>query len=139
MDIYSPSVEQVNMLINQPGMRPLGVPRWVTRLDAAPVLSDSRNMALAYAGGCALFEHLGRGSYEGHIFALPTYRGRQAVEFGRAAINWLFSRVNADSLLAMVPNQLPQARIYCKRLGMESRGRDLFQEHFQAEARQWVA
>jgi hypothetical protein len=102
------------------------------------LLREPRNLALAYQGGCALFEHLGRGSYEGHMFAQPGHRGRAALEFGRLAVRWLFAEAKAERLSVFAPRQLPQVSFYCRRLGMELLGRDLFQEHFQLEASRWA-
>ena len=86
----------------------------------------------------ALFEHVQRGSYEGHVFCLPGHRGAAALAFGRAAVSWLFETVCAERLAAHVPMWLPAARIYCRRLGLRSAGRDLFQEYFEVEAVSWV-
>lgn len=138
LGVFAPTVAQVNALVNAPGARPPAL-ACVPYLDATALLSEPRNLALAYQGGCAVFEHLGGGSYEGHMFAQPGHRGRQALEFGRAALKWLFNEVFATRLIVMAPNALPQVRVYCKRLGMESLGKDLFLEHFQTEAVQWAA
>jgi hypothetical protein len=131
---YIPTLSQLNELLNVPGVRPPTVPSHITYLDATDFLSEPRNVALAYQGGCAMFEHLGRGVYEGHMFAQPGHRGAEALEFGKLAVKWLFEVVNASKLIVMAPNQLPEVLFYCRKLGMESLGKDLFQEHFQLEA-----
>lgn len=137
--VFIPTLEQLNALLNAPGARPATVPACVPYLDASRFMSETRNAALAYVGGAALFEHVYRGSYEGHIFVQPGHRGRAAIAFGKTAIGWLFKTVGADRLIVAAPKQLPAVRVYCNRLGMESLGKDLFFEHFQTEAVQWAA
>lgn len=132
--MYIPTPQQVNELINRPDVRPATVPAKVSYMDARPFLSEPCNAALAYAGGVCLFEHLGRGSYEAHMFLLPGGRGAQGLEFGRSAMRWLFDVVKGERIVVAAPYLLPQVRFYCRRLGMESTGRDLFHEFFQAEA-----
>lgn len=137
METFVPTAEFVNGVINAPGVRPM-VQAGVGRLEAATFLSRVNNAVLAYQGGVAVFEHVERGSYEGHVFCLPGQRGAQALEFGRVAITWLFEEVSADRLLVPVAIWLPAARLYCRKLGLRGVARDLFQEYFEMEALQWA-
>lgn len=137
MGLFVPSTGFVNAVINAPGVRGT-VQQGQHRLDASRFLSEPRNAVIGWAGGLAAFEHVERGLYEGHVFALPGYRGAAALTFGKQAVSWLFAKVGADRLVAPVPIQLPAARIYCRRLGLRPSGRDLFQEYFEVEACQWA-
>lgn len=134
METYVPTLAQLNELLNAPGVRPATVPAHITYLDATSFALEPLNAALAYAGGCALFEHRGRGVYEAHMFAQPGHRGREALEFGKVAVKWLFDVVHASKLTVAAPNWLPQVALYCRKLGLEPIGKDLFEEHFQLEA-----
>lgn len=138
MMIFVPSVGFVNDVINAPGVRAT-VEQGTHRLDASRFLEEPRNAVIGWWGGVAVFEHVERGSYEGHVFCLPGHRGALALQFGRLALGWLFTKVGADRVVAPVPIQLPAARLYCRRLGLRSAARDLFQEYFEMEAHQWVA
>ncbi len=59
MDVYTPTLTQLNELLNAPGARPVTVPAHITHLDATAFIEEPRNMALAYRGGCARLEPLG--------------------------------------------------------------------------------
>lgn len=134
---FTPSVGFVNDIINAPGVRAT-VEQGAYRLDASRVLEQPQNAVIGWWGGVAVFEHVERGSFEGHVFCLPGCRGAKALQFGRLALDWLFGTVGASKLTAPVPVQLPAARIYCRRLGLRPVARDLFQEYFEVEAQQWV-
>jgi hypothetical protein len=136
-DLFVPSAEFVNAVINAPGVRATVQPGQ-HRLDASELLAQPRHAAVACRGGVAVFEHVEGGLYEGHVFCLPGHRGAAALQFGRAALGWLFAK-GAERIVATASMDLPAARFYCRRLGLLSVARDLFQEYFAVEAQQWAA
>lgn len=137
MDIFIPSPGFVEDVINAPGVRG-SVQRGQYRLEASSFLDEPRNAAIGWWGGVMVFEHVERGSYEGHVFCLPGHRGALALQFGRLGVSWLFDVVGAERLVAPVPIELPAARFYCRKLGLRASYRDLFQEYFTMEAQQWA-
>lgn len=138
MELLTPTLDFVNLVINDPAVRP-GVQRGTERLDCRAVYEDPSNQLIGFIGGVALFKHLGAAAFEGHVFVLPSYRGSEALAFGKAAVTWLFTGPMALRLSVPVPMVLPAARYYCRKLGLKSAGRDLFQEYFQVEAAEWAA
>lgn len=136
--LFVPDAAFVNAVLNHEAVRPTAQ-AGAYKLDAAQFLREPRNTAVACVGRVMLLEHVERGSYAAHVFCLPGQRGAAALAFGRAAITWLFDIVSADRLLAAAPIQLPAVGVYCRRLGLRSAARDLFQEYFEMEAQKWVA
>lgn len=132
MILFTPSPTFVNAVINHPQVRET-VQAGLHRLDSRDVLSNEENYAVAFEGGVALFMGLPNSVYEGHIFTLPTSRGSEALRFGKAAIQRLFTERRARKLVASVPLELRAARFYCRRLGLKSESVDLFGENFSME------
>ena len=132
METFHPTPAFVNTVINHPSVRPTAE-RGTHTLDSAEQLSIAANYCLAFAGGVAFFVAQGGGVYCGHIYILEGSRGRDGLLFGRLALQSLSEQRGARKLVASVPVWLPAARTYCRRLGLQSSGLDLFEEHFNME------
>lgn len=137
MKTFTPSPTFVDAVVNHPEVRPY-VEGGTARLHSADVVLNPDNYVVAWDGGVAVFIGRGQGVYEGHIATLPASRGVKALAFGKAALQRLFAERRARRLVAHVPLELPAARVYCRRLGLKSESRDLFEEHFSMEVSQWV-
>ena len=137
MILFTPSPFFFDAVINHSSVRPT-TQRGSERLSSEDVLEDPANLAVAFEGGVALFRKVGVQAYDGHIFVLDGSRGSEALQFGKAALARLATRPDAIYLHTGVPLALPAARTYCRRLGLKSEGRDLFNEYFSTEIQQWA-
>lgn len=138
MILFTPSATFVDAIINHPDVRNT-IERGTHRLQSASVIHDPNNYVVAYEQGVAVFVGRGLDIYEGHICTLKGSRGAEALRFGKAALHRLFTERRARKVVAYVPLELPAARFYCRRLGLKSESRDLFEEHFSMENTQWAA
>ena len=137
MITFTPSPEFVDLVINHPSVRPT-VQLGANRLSSEDVVRKPGNVVVAYEGGVALFQRLGEGLYDGHIFTLEGSRGSEALAFGRLALARLAERSEGGTLRTAVPITLPAARFYCRKLGLKPEGRDLFNEYFTTEIAAWA-
>lgn len=136
MKTFTPSHDHIDLVINHPDVRPY-VQQGVGRIYSDGYIS-ALDLVVGYEGGVALFRYFGNGCYDGHIFTLPGSRGVEALRFGRLALARLATRKDAVWLRTGVPVVLPAARMYCRRLGLKSEGRDLFNEYFSTEIARWA-
>lgn len=137
MQTFRPTPYFVNVIINHPDVRST-FERGEHRVYSEDVVLKPENACYAYDSGVAVFVGLGGGVYEGHIAVLKPSRGSEGLLFGRAALQRLFTERRASKLVAHVPLVLPAARFYCRRLGLVSESRDLFEETFTMENTQWA-
>ena len=138
MNTFKPTSYFVNVIINHPDVRAT-IERGHHRVYSDAVVQNPENAVYAYDCGVAVFIGVGQGVYEGHVAVLKPSRGSEAFLFGRNALQRLFNERRASKLVARVPLQLPAARFYCRRLGLKSESRDLFEETFSTEYDQWAA
>ena len=93
-----------------PGMR---------RLDADPFFYAPDNfgyMTLDYRA-LALFSADVDFTYQAHLLCESPYRGKRAVEFGRAAVAALFTRRDAPAITAEIPRENKHSRLVCRAIG----------------------
>lgn len=95
---------QINRMLNHPAVCP-----WVSGnrplpLDATPIVQNPNHVVLCCAWGGAVFVKLMIGYYELHTSILPEGRGEGTLAFGRAALEWLFSRTDAVEIVTRVPH-----------------------------------
>ena len=135
--IFTPSHKFVDMVINHPAVRPT-VQRGTERLSSEAVLNRPGTLAVGGACGVALFQRY-NDTWDAHIFVLPSGRGAAAVAFGKRALERLAIHTGGSgNIHTGVPIVLPQARFYCRRLGLKPEGRDLFNEYFTTEILSWA-
>lgn len=131
--IFRTSSEKLlDVFINHPTIRPT-VSAEAGPLSSRDVVSDRRNICLCGTGGGAAFRFVEPGVYEGHIFLMPDHRGAEGLRFGKAALTAMFGLYEASRIVAAVPNALPAARCYVRRLGFISQGVGDTLEHFALE------
>lgn len=137
MTLFTPSPKFFNLVINHPEVRPT-VQQGSHRLYSDAVLANPTTFAVGGLHGVALFQQY-PDAWDAHIFVLPSGRGATGVAFGLAALEQLARHTGGrGSVHTGVPVQLPQARIYCRRLGLKPESRDLFNEYFTAEISRWA-
>ena len=136
--LFRPNAYFVDLVINHPSVRPT-TQQGFQYLSSEETLKKPGTFVYAFGGGVALFQHILDYTYDGHIFVLEGSRGSRALAFGHAALARLARDSDARQLRTGVPLALPAARLYCRRLGLKSESRDLFNEYFSAEVSQWAA
>lgn len=137
MEIFIPSPAFVDLVVNHESVRAT-IDRGDHKLASADIVRNPDNAVYGFDGGVALFVQRVPDVYVGHIAVLSGSRGSEALRFGRAALHRLFTERRASKLVAHVPIQLSPARYYCRRLGLKSESRDLFEETFTMERELWA-
>ena len=129
----------VNALINHPDIRPT-MERGEHRIDSTEVVENLNNVVFASEHGVIVFLYKGEGVYEGHIGLLAACRGKQGLKLAGEALDRLFGQYNARKVTSAIPNALPQAKMFVRRLGFTSEGvaEDKPVENFVMEARRWA-
>lgn len=86
------------------------VKRWQTLpgddlVDMRPFVKDRNNILLmAEKDGAMFFQMIRPGVYEVHTSFLPNIRGKQAVEIGLKAADWMFENTEASEIWTRVPS-----------------------------------
>lgn len=137
METFTPTETFVDLVINHESVRST-IEQGGYRLYSANVVFNADNVVYAFESGVAVFVQVQPNVYEGHVAVLDGSRGSEALRFGRVAIARLFTERRARKLVVHVPLQLSAARFYCRRLGLKSESRDLFEETFTMEYDQWA-
>lgn len=93
----------LNEVVNHAEVRPwLGTDR-VSRIELAPLLADSGNIALVNEHGGFVFVQRKPDCYEVHTQFLPEGRGRSAIMAAREAVRYVFQRAFAKVVTTDVP------------------------------------
>jgi hypothetical protein len=92
----------INRLANDPAVRPymLAPPG---PIDFSSALSGERVYGIQGEHGAMLFHNVVPQVFEIHTMILPDGRGPWALEFARAAVDWLFCRTAATEVYTRVP------------------------------------
>jgi hypothetical protein len=110
----------INLILNDPSVFPsISLPD-APAFDAAPLLSDPRNVFLIAEGGVVLFipdDEPGSGIYEVHTNFLEDFRGEHAIKASLEAYRWMFTRSNCMMLQTRVPAFNKAAEAFCRSVG----------------------
>jgi hypothetical protein len=93
----------INVILNHPKVRPFIDSRDGT-INAAPVVENPDNFALAGAFGTCIFLGVMPGVFEVHSACLPEGRGAWMKAFAEASLQWMFTRTNAWEITTRVPH-----------------------------------
>lgn len=126
----------VDRIINHATVR-LTAQGGLYHLDSRPVFQRG-GVAYGNEDACAIFLPISGGVWEGHIFCKRGQRGAAALKLGKLALGRLFTDHRASKLVAAVPLLLPQARVYCRRLGLRSVEVTKYEERFELEVSRWA-
>lgn len=58
----------------------------------------------------------------GHVYALPEYRGRRAIDAERDAIRWAFSNTAFETIVGFTPKNMKHVMLYHSSVGMDVSG-----------------
>ena len=84
--------------------------------------ADAPNEYVLLSNGsdaASIFEWFGPGIYEGHTMFLPSCRGKEALQNGRAMVDFMFEELDAVMLWGQTPTHLPAARWFNRKLGFQ--------------------
>ncbi len=117
--------ELINRITNDPAVLPF-VSRHGWEIDWSPAV---RSCVILSNGedACMILEQTDERDWQMHTVFAPTCRGKRAVETGLAMKEWMMPRY-ADMIFGSIPNNLPHAKWFSRRLGgepvpcVESRG-----------------
>lgn len=77
----------------------------------------------AAPGGCFVFFQKPDETYAMHTLLLPECRGAAALTAGHKAIDWMKANCSMKHLVSDVPESIPEAKWYARRLGFKVTGR----------------
>lgn len=88
-------------------------------LDPDPFYENPANVGVMLADGSAfaLFEALGDGVYDAHLICDEDCRGAKALDFGRAAVAYVFTTLGAACMVAHIPLENRSSRRVCRAIG----------------------
>lgn len=111
----------INAVCNNPSVLPnLSLGRGL--IDAADLLSNTRNVAFLGEYGGALFHWNAPGVYAAHDFFLPEGRGQWALRASREMLARMFREYGARLIWAETPIENRACRLFNRWLGFKSEG-----------------
>jgi len=111
--------KHINQVINHPVVRPDVADLGNGHLDISPVVENQNNVLLmGEYDGCPCF-CVQPGLYEVHTQVLPEGRGKWALDFVRAGMDWMFTHTDAVEITTRVPREHKAAKILTVAAGMK--------------------
>ena len=111
---------RINRIANDPSIYHMVSGEGKVPIDFTAALRDESNILLMGQHGGVMFSCVTPGIYEAHPMVLPEGRGAWAMDMGRSALHWMFTRSDAMEIMAPVPRGNIAAKAYARALGLKS-------------------
>jgi hypothetical protein len=113
---------EIAEVANHPAVFPWICGRRGVSFDFVGAVKDRNNIFLFGEFGGFYFRNLNGRVFDAHSMVLPGGRGFWALQAAEAALDWMFSRTDAQEIMMSVPKGNLAVRALVKKLGAKLRG-----------------
>lgn len=119
--------EQVNLILNDRSVRPHIGGNGNTYVDATVFCEDENSYVFLCSdengiGACFIFTKITTIIYDGHIAALPHFRGKRMMKATRLVFDYMLSRSDCHKITGRIPVTNKSANAFVSRIGFDHEG-----------------